>query len=82
MSITQLATPRYIHGRVMSLTLMINGLMPLGVIPIGAVAEFVGIEAALMFGAAMLVLIVWLLNVLFPSIKQIDRGHQADGANS
>jgi MFS family permease len=82
MSVTQLAAPRYIHGRVMSLTLMINGLMPLGVIPIGAVAEFVGIEAALMFGAAMLVLIVWLLNVLFPAIKQIDRGHQADGANS
>ena len=66
----------------MRLTLLIHGLMPLGVIPVGAMAEFVGIEAALMFGAAMLVLIVWLLNVLFPGIKKIDRGHQADGANS
>ena len=79
MSVTQLAAPRYIHGRVMSLTMMIHGLMPLGVIPVGAVAEFVGIEAALMFGAAMLALIVCLLNVLFPGIKQIDKGHhQAD----
>lgn len=76
MSVTQMATPQHIRGRVMSLTLMIHGLMPLGAIPVGVMAEFVGIKAAFLFGAAMMALIVWLLNVIFPAIKRIDRGHQ------
>ena len=76
MSVTQMATPQHIRGRVMSLTLMIHGLMPLGAIPVGVMAEFVGIKAAFLFGAAMMALIVWLLNVIFPAIIRIDSGHQ------
>jgi hypothetical protein len=76
MSVTQMATPQHIRGRVMSLTLMIHGLMPLGVIPVGVVAELLGVKAAFLFSAAMLALTVWLLNVIFPAIKRIDSGHQ------
>jgi len=76
MSVTQMATPQHIRGRVMSLTLMIHGLMPLGVIPVGVVAELFGVKAAFLFSAAMMALIVWLLNVIFPEIKRIDRGHR------
>jgi MFS family permease len=75
MSVAQLVTPQHIHGRVMSLMMLIHGLTPLGVIPVGIVAELAGIKVALMFSAVMLALSVVLLKVLFPQIYDIDRGH-------
>jgi MFS family permease len=78
MSVVQMAIPQEIRGRVMSIMMMSHGLMPLGVLPVSALAEFVGIDAALMFSAVMLALSMILLGYFFPDLKRIDKGHGAD----
>ncbi|MEJ6514839.1 MAG: MFS transporter [Pseudomonadales bacterium] len=75
MSIIQLAIKPEIRGRVMSMMMMTHGLMPLGVIPISALAEYIGIDIALMVSAAMLVVSMLLLGYFFPDLRNIDRGH-------
>ncbi|MDA0789339.1 MAG: MFS transporter [Proteobacteria bacterium] len=75
MSVVQLAISSEIRGRVMSIMMMAHGLMPLGVLPVSALAEFVGIDVALMFSAGMLALSMVLLGVFFPDLRRIDRGH-------
>ncbi|HIG42979.1 MAG: MFS transporter [bacterium] len=75
MSIVQLAIKPEIRGRVMSIMMMTHGLMPFGVIPVSALAEYVGIDVALMFAAVMLVLSMILLGYFFPDLRRIDKGH-------
>lgn len=75
MSLIQLTVRPDIRGRVMAIMMMTFGLMPLGVIPVSALAEFVGIDIALMFGAAMLALSMYLLGYVFPDLQKIDKGH-------
>ncbi|HJL61669.1 MAG TPA: MFS transporter [Pseudomonadales bacterium] len=75
MSIVQLAIKPEIRGRVMSIMMMTHGLMPFGVIPVSVLAEFVGIDVALMFSAVMLVLSMLILGHYFPDLRRIDKGH-------
>ncbi len=75
MSIVQLAISPEIRGRVMSVMMMTFGLMPVGIIPISAMAEFVGIDKALLLSAVMLVLSMLLLDYVFPDLRRIDKGH-------
>jgi len=75
MSIVQLAIKPEIRGRVMSIMMMTHGLMPLGVIPVSALAEYVGIDVALMFSAIMLVFSMLALGYFFPDLRRIDKGH-------
>jgi MFS family permease len=78
MSIVQLAIQPEIRGRVMSIMMMTHGLMPIGIIPVSALAEYVGIDVALLFAAAMLALSMLLLGVWFPDLRRIDKGHGVD----
>jgi hypothetical protein len=55
--------------------MMTHGLMPFGVIPVSAMAEYVGIDVALMFAAIMLVVSMLLLGYFFPDLRRIDKGH-------
>jgi MFS family permease len=75
MSIVQLAISPEIRGRVMSMMMMTFGLMPFGVIPISALAEYVGIDVALFCSAIMLVISMLLLGFFFPDLRRIDKGH-------
>ncbi len=75
MSVVQLAIRQEIRGRVMSIMMMAHGLMPIGVLPISALAEYVGIEVALLFSAVMLALSMVLLGYFYPDLKRIDKGH-------
>ena len=75
MSIVQLAVRPDIRGRVMSISMMTHALTPLGVIPISAAAEFVGIEIGLLISAALLALTTALLGMAYPELRQIDKGH-------
>lgn len=75
MSIVQLAISPEIRGRVMSMMMMTFGLMPLGVIPISALAEYVGIDVALFCSAIMLVISMLVLGYFFPDLRRIDKGH-------
>ena len=51
MSLIQLQAPQYIRGRVISLLIVMSGVMPLAVVPIGGVAEYLGVSVALAFGS-------------------------------
>ncbi len=75
MSIIQLAISPEIRGRVMSMMMMTFGLMPLGVIPISALAEYVGIDVALFCSAILLVISMLILGYWFPELRKIDKGH-------
>ena len=74
-SVLQMSVPQCIRGRVMSVTMMVHALIPIGVLPVSALAEFAGIDVALMTSAGVLVIGLWLLNLRFPGVGQIDRGY-------
>lgn len=75
MSLTQMMTPQFVRGRVASLTLMVHGLMPLGAIPIGIMAEVFNIQIALFFGSLMMLASTLVLSLLYPETQKIDKGH-------
>ena len=55
-TLIQLNTPHEMRGRVMSLFMMTVGLMPLGTLPAGAVAEVVGVAPVVGVGGAIVLL--------------------------
>ena len=75
MSIVQLAVRADVRGRVMAIMMMTHGLTPLGVIPISAAAELLGIHIGLLISAALLALSTALLGRAYPELPQIDKGH-------
>ena len=75
MSIVQLAVRADIRGRVNAIMMMTHGLTPLGVIPISAAAEFVGIDIGLFISAALLASTMLLLGWVYPELRRIDKGH-------
>jgi len=81
MSVIQIALPDEIRGRVMAMMMMAHGFMPLGILPISAVAENYGIDMALLLSAGLLAGSLFLLRVWIPELVTIDKGHdQADSA--
>ena len=76
MSLVQLLIKPEFRGRVMSLLMMSHGLMPIGVIPISLLAEYFGVDIALLFAALMLIVSVVFLGALFPDLRRINKGHQ------
>ena len=75
MSVTTLAIAPEIRGRVMAIMMMTHGIMPAGMIPVAAMAEFIGIEIALLASAMLLALSMGGIAVLFPELRRIDKGH-------
>ena len=75
MSVVQITLPNAIRGRIMAIMMMAHGFMPLGIIPISAVAEFVGIDMALLLAALLLAGSLLLLRWWIPELRHIDRGH-------
>lgn len=60
----------------MSVTMMVHAMIPIGVLPVSALAEVAGLEVALMASAGVLALAMFALNRLFPEVRHIDRGYQ------
>jgi MFS family permease len=75
MSILQLTVDPEIRGRVISVNMMAMGLMPIGVIPISAAAEFISIDVALLLSAGLMAVSMLVLGFLFPDIRKIDKGY-------
>lgn len=67
----QMQVDDQMRGRVMSIDMMSHGLMPLGVLPIAAIAEYGGVSAGIMAGGALLAVSIALL-WLIPSVRQVD----------
>ncbi len=78
MSVIQIALPDEIRGRVMAIMMMAHGFMPLGIIPISAVAETWGIDLALALAAVLLATSLLLLRIWIPELARIDKGHDED----
>ena len=75
MSVTTLAIEPALRGRVMAIMMMTHGIMPAGMIPVAAAAEFIGIEIALLASAVLLALSMAGIAMLFPELRRIDKGH-------
>ena len=75
MSAVTLAIKPELRGRVMAIMMMTHGVMPLGMIPIAAAAEFIGIGVALLASAGMLAVSMWAIGLWFPALKRLDKGH-------
>ena len=75
MSLVQLAVNPVMRGRVNSIMMMTFGLMPIGVIPVGFIAEHYGIDLALKISAGLLALVIVMLGVFIPAIRNIDQGY-------
>ncbi len=78
MSLIQISAASEMRGRVMSVTMLIWGLMPLGVLPISFLAEAVDIGTALLVSAALLALLTALIALVFPVVRRIDRGYDPE----
>ncbi|MBV1907578.1 MAG: MFS transporter [Pseudomonadales bacterium] len=76
MSVLQLVVKPEVRGRIMSVMMMTFGLMPLGVIPLSALAEKTGIDLALLLSTVLLVLSTLLIGLFFPNLVRINRGHR------
>jgi len=75
MSVVTLAIAPDVRGRVMSIMMMSFGIMPVGMIPIAAAAEFAGIASALLGSAVLLAGSMVALGFYFPELRRIDKGH-------
>ena len=75
MSVVQLVVPPYIRGRIMAVMWASHGLAPLGMIPIGWIAEAWNINFALLASAVLLAGSTYALSVLIPEIGQLRRGY-------
>ena len=76
MSLVQLSVEQHMRGRVNSIMMMTFGLMPIGVIPVGWIAEHYGIDVALAISAGILALVTVMLGLFNPAIRKIDRGYR------
>ncbi len=79
MSLVQITVPDEIRGRVMAIMMMAHGVMPLGMIPISATAEYVGIDMALLLAGSLLALSLLLLRIWIPGLAAIGRGYDDVG---
>lgn len=76
MSLVQIALPDQIRGRVMSIMMMATGFMPIGIMPVSAVAEQYGIDLALLLAAVLLGVSLLIIRLWIPQLVRIDRGHE------
>ena len=75
MSIVQLVVKEEFRGRTMSILMMTFGLMPLGMMPMSALAEYIGIDVAFIASAALLAMSMLALDRFYPELKRINKGH-------
>ena len=75
MSVTTLAIRPEIRARVMAIMMMTHSIMPLGMLPVAAAAEHLGIAVALYASALLLALAMGAIAIWFPELRRIDKGH-------
>ena len=71
MTLTQVYSAPRMRGRVMSITMMSFGLMPLSAVPFGLLAEFTNTPFALMLSGILLAVFTLLFSVAYPSFRRI-----------
>jgi len=64
--------PDHVRGRVMSVVMMSFGLMPLGAVPASIAAEYVGVEAVVAVGGALMIASVAAFYAVYPQFRTLD----------
>ena len=72
MTLTQISSAPEMRGRVMSIMMMTFGLMPIGALPFGTVAEYIGTANSLTISGAMLSLLILAFAFIYPAFKRIE----------
>jgi len=60
----------------MSVDMMSHGLMPLGILPIGYIAETISVQAGLFTSGIALLLLTLLFGALMPQVRKINLGYK------
>ena len=68
----QLKVDDEMRGRVMSIDMMLHGLAPVGILPLGWLAEVAGVPLALSVGGSLMLVCFLLLAMLLPEVRGID----------
>ncbi len=71
-TLLQTNVPRRILGRVMSIYMITFALMPMGTLPLGAVAEAIGTTTAVAGGAVIIILFTLAVAILYPSMRRLE----------
>jgi len=71
-TLLQSNVPRRILGRVMSIYMITFAMMPMGTLPLGAVAETIGPTIAVAGGAAIIILFTLAMALFRPSMRRLE----------
>jgi len=71
-TIIQSSAPHEMRGRVMAIFMVTFALMPLGTLPIGAVAEAVGPTFAVTGGALIVLLFILAIAIVRPAVRRLE----------
>jgi len=77
MSVIQLTVSSRVRTRVTAIMWATHGCMPLGMIPIGQLAERINIQFALFVAALLMVVSALLIKHWLPEVAQVRRGHSS-----
>ena len=72
MTLTQISSAPEMRGRVMSIMMMTFGLMPIGALPFGTIAEYIGTANALTISGALLSVLILAFAFAYPAFKRIE----------
>lgn len=70
-TLIQMNVTDVVRGRVMSVYLTISGLQPLGVMLIGAIAEFIGVATAVAIGGGIIFVLMLVMLFALDSVRQL-----------
>ena len=76
MSVIQLIVSAKMRSRIMAITWASFGLMPVGMIPLGFLAESLSVQTAFLVCAGMMFVGVLCIHVVAPDVLKIRRGHK------
>lgn len=71
-TVIQMNISNEVRGRVMSVYMMTFGLMPLGTLPTGAIAEAMGAPFAVTLGGCLLTGFILVITLLNPRLRQVE----------
>ena len=72
MTLTQVSSAPEMRGRVMSIMMMTFGLMPIGALPFGTIAEYIGTANALTISGALLSILILAFAFTYPAFRRIE----------
>lgn len=76
MSVLQLIVSAKMRSRIMAITWASFGLMPIGMIPLGFLAERVGLQPAFLSCAGLMFVGILCIHFIAPDVAKIRRGHK------